>query len=295
MLRIMTLICNDRHSACLGCDNFFKHVTLLWKALVKQPPFYTTPFQHSEQLPCVCVCVCVCVCGRAGGRAGRRACVRACGVCVCVCLSVCVCVCFVCVWYLVCGVCVGVCWGVLVCVGVWGSVCVPCVCNVCVCVSALACLRECERECVCVCAHTFKTCWLTCSWPCLFGILTPHVSISPPSQYNTRSLPCRNLASMQLSRVAGAKKDVASVWAARPRTLWHIKSQFFAVLARKYYIHKFCFQNSFPEKLHLKLQGNIFRELIAQKLHITYSFVIQRITWITCLGIIFSENLISVT
>ena len=35
------------------------------------------------------------------------------------------------------------------------------------------------------------------------------------------------------------------------------------------------FLELFPEKL----QENIFLELISPKLHITYSFVIQRITW----------------
>ena len=44
-----------------------------------------------------------------------------------------------------------------------------------------------------------------------------------------------------------------------------------------------------------ELQENIFRELISPKLHITYSFVIQRITWKNCLEIIFLENLTSVT
>ena len=44
-----------------------------------------------------------------------------------------------------------------------------------------------------------------------------------------------------------------------------------------------------------QLQENIFRELISRKLHITYSFLIQRMTWKHCLGINFLENLISVT
>ena len=44
-----------------------------------------------------------------------------------------------------------------------------------------------------------------------------------------------------------------------------------------------------------QLQENIFRELISRKLHITYLFVIQRMTWTNCLGVIFLENLISVT
>ena len=33
-----------------------------------------------------------------------------------------------------------------------------------------------------------------------------------------------------------------------------------------------------------QLQENSFRELISRKLHITYSFVIQRITWKNCFG-----------
>ena len=51
-----------------------------------------------------------------------------------------------------------------------------------------------------------------------------------------------------------------------------------------------CFRNEVPAK------DNIFlRELISRKLHITYSFAIQRITCKNCLGIIFLENLISAT
>ena len=69
----------------------------------------------------------------------------------------------------------------------------------------------------------------------------------------------------------------------------------FPSLVSKYYIHKFCFWNYLPEKLHFSYKKNMFRELISRKLHITYSFVIQRITWRNCLGIIFLENLISVT
>ena len=38
-----------------------------------------------------------------------------------------------------------------------------------------------------------------------------------------------------------------------------------------------------------------FGELISRKLHITCSFVIQSITWKSCFGIIFLENVISVT
>ena len=42
-------------------------------------------------------------------------------------------------------------------------------------------------------------------------------------------------------------------------------------------------------------QENILRELISRKLHIKDSFVIQRITWTSVLGILFLENFISVT
>ena len=45
----------------------------------------------------------------------------------------------------------------------------------------------------------------------------------------------------------------------------------------------------------MSVTRNIFRELISRILHITYSFVIQRITWKSVLGIVFLENLISVT
>ena len=69
--------------------------------------------------------------------------------------------------------------------------------------------------------------------------------------------------------------------------------------ARKYYIHKFLFSELISRKNKKKgtfqLQENIFWALISRKLHITYSFVIQRITWKNCLGINFGENLISAT
>ena len=50
--------------------------------------------------------------------------------------------------------------------------------------------------------------------------------------------------------------------------------------ARKDYIHNFLFSELFFQKLTCQLQENIYQ------LHITYSFVIERITWINCLGII---------
>ena len=43
----------------------------------------------------------------------------------------------------------------------------------------------------------------------------------------------------------------------------------------------------------MSVTRNICRELISRKLHITYSFVIQRIAWKIVFGIIFLENLIS--
>ena len=66
-------------------------------------------------------------------------------------------------------------------------------------------------------------------------------------------------------------------------------------LARKDYIHKVLFSELISGNITFQLQENILRELISRKLHITYSFVIQRITWKNCLGIISLENLISVT
>ena len=55
---------------------------------------------------------------------------------------------------------------------------------------------------------------------------------------------------------------------------------------KRYYIHKFfVFGIHFPEKLHFSVtQENIHREFISRKLHITYSFVIQKITWKNCFG-----------
>ena len=48
-------------------------------------------------------------------------------------------------------------------------------------------------------------------------------------------------------------------------------------------------------KATFQLQENIYLKFISPKLHYTYSFLIQRITWKICFGTIVSENLISVT
>ena len=58
-------------------------------------------------------------------------------------------------------------------------------------------------------------------------------------------------------------------------------------LARKYYIHHFLFSISFPESLHFRYKNTLFwgGKLISRKLHIKYSFVIQKFTWKNCLGI----------
>ena len=53
--------------------------------------------------------------------------------------------------------------------------------------------------------------------------------------------------------------------------------------ARKYYIHKFLFLELISRRITFQLQDNNFLELISHKLHITYSFVIQRITWTSVL------------
>ena len=66
-------------------------------------------------------------------------------------------------------------------------------------------------------------------------------------------------------------------------------------LARKDYMRKFLFSELISRQITCQLQEYIFRELISWKLHITYPFVIQRITWKNNFGIIFLENLISVT
>ena len=61
-------------------------------------------------------------------------------------------------------------------------------------------------------------------------------------------------------------------------------------------MHTFLFSELISRKITFQLQDFFFRELISQKLHIPYSsFVIQRITWKIVLGILFLENLISVT
>ena len=65
-------------------------------------------------------------------------------------------------------------------------------------------------------------------------------------------------------------------------------------LARKYYIHKFCFRINFP-KTYISVTRNYLSGINFQKLHITYSLVIQTITWKQFLGNIFLEDLISVT
>ena len=57
-------------------------------------------------------------------------------------------------------------------------------------------------------------------------------------------------------------------------------------LATKDYIHNFLFLEFISRKITFQSQELIFRELISRKLHITCSFVIQRITWKNCLGII---------
>ena len=64
---------------------------------------------------------------------------------------------------------------------------------------------------------------------------------------------------------------------------------------RKDYIHKFVFSESISLKITFQLHENMFLELIPRKLHYTSSFVIERITCINCLRIIFLKNLISVT
>ena len=67
-------------------------------------------------------------------------------------------------------------------------------------------------------------------------------------------------------------------------------------LARKDYIHKLLFSELISRKITFQSHTKIFfRQFISRKLHITYSFVAQSITWKNCLGIIFLENLISVT
>ena len=62
----------------------------------------------------------------------------------------------------------------------------------------------------------------------------------------------------------------------------HILSEY--TLARKDYIHKVLFSESISRKKYISVTRNSFWELISRKLHITYSFVIQRITWKKCFG-----------
>ena len=50
-------------------------------------------------------------------------------------------------------------------------------------------------------------------------------------------------------------------------------------LARKITYLYFCFRNEVPEKLHFCYKKNYFGELISRKLHVTYSFVFQRVAW----------------
>ena len=64
-------------------------------------------------------------------------------------------------------------------------------------------------------------------------------------------------------------------------------------LARKDYIHKCLFLELISRNITFQLHENIFLELITRKLHYTYSFATQRVTWKNVPGI-FLDNLISV-
>ena len=64
---------------------------------------------------------------------------------------------------------------------------------------------------------------------------------------------------------------------------------------RKDYMHNFLFSESMSQKVTSQLHEDIFQELISRKLHITYSFVIQRITWKKLFGNYSLGNLISIT
>ena len=75
---------------------------------------------------------------------------------------------------------------------------------------------------------------------------------------------------------------------------WAMESKSYTP-ARKGCIHQFLFSELIFRKSTFQLQENRFRELISRKSHITHSFLIQRITWKNCWGIIVLENLISVT
>ena len=48
MLCIVTLMCNDRNNACLGCDGLFQTRHFAVVVFCKEPPSWTTPFQHSD-------------------------------------------------------------------------------------------------------------------------------------------------------------------------------------------------------------------------------------------------------
>ena len=65
--------------------------------------------------------------------------------------------------------------------------------------------------------------------------------------------------------------------------------------SQKDYIHNFLFSELISPIITFQLQENIFWELISPKLHITYLFVIQRITWKSYLELFLGKNLISVT
>ena len=59
----------------------------------------------------------------------------------------------------------------------------------------------------------------------------------------------------------------------------------------KDYIHKCLFwELDFPKKLHFGYKTNTFLELISWKLHYTYSFAIQRITWTNVMGIFLQKS-----
>ena len=59
-------------------------------------------------------------------------------------------------------------------------------------------------------------------------------------------------------------------------------------------LHTYILLSEFiSRRITFQLQEYILQELISRKLHITYSFVIQRITWKGCLGIMFSKYVIT--
>ena len=65
--------------------------------------------------------------------------------------------------------------------------------------------------------------------------------------------------------------------------------------SKKDYIHKCLFSELASWKITLQLHRMFYWNSFPQKLHYTHSFVIQRITWENCLGIIFLENRLSIT